>query len=279
MSGMRLLSVVVHDCAPSTWAQCERVMAAVTEVADVPLTLLAVPDYHHLGGNVAFDKRLDERRLRGDELALHGYSHVDDKPCSGLLARLERHVYTRGEGEFSAVNEVEARYRIDAGRAWFRHNRWPLHGFVAPAWLLSGDAWHVVRASGFEYTSTLRELVLLPGGGRPDIHLPSQPIVYSVSTWARRKLSLAWNGALMRLLSRADAPAVARIELHPWDANHADTRRSLQQALSLLLRDRQAKTTCEALRHWHRGQEASASRKLTDLLRPSSTSGHPSSIQ
>lgn len=272
---VRLLNVVIHDVAPATWARCERVMTAVREVADVPLTLLAVPDYHHLGGGLQFERALQARRQRGDEIALHGYSHLDEKPCSGLRERALRQFYTRGEGEFSALTEAEARYRIEAGKDWFRRNHWPLHGFVAPAWLLSPDAWHVVRNSGFAYTSTLREIILLPTDdtGRPSA-LKTQPIVYSTGSWWRRKLSLPWNAALAHRLTSDSGPAIARVELHPWDADHDDTRASFQQALWTLLREREACTTHDALRIWQR------SRQLLDeerwQVRPSSVSGHPS---
>ena len=273
----RLLNVVLHDVAPATWERCQRVMAALREVADVPLTLLAVPDYHHLGGGLDFERALHARRQRGDEIALHGYSHVDEKPCAGLRDRAVRRFYTRGEGEFSALTEAEARYRIEAGKAWFRRNHWPLHGFVAPAWLLSNAAWHVVRNSGFTYTSTLRELVLLPSEvDRKPAVLKSQPVVYSTGAWWRRKLSLPWNAALARRLASDAGPAIARIELHPWDADHHDICHSFQQALWTLLREREACTTHEALRIWQHSRQVFAE---TDWrVRPSSASGRPSSI-
>ena len=44
---MKSLCVVVHDVAEARRGGCERVIAAVREVAPVPLTLLAVPRFHH----------------------------------------------------------------------------------------------------------------------------------------------------------------------------------------------------------------------------------------
>ena len=47
------LCVVVHDVADARLAGCERVLAAVREVAPVALTLLAVPRFHHAAPTVA----------------------------------------------------------------------------------------------------------------------------------------------------------------------------------------------------------------------------------
>ena len=46
---------------------------------------------------------------------------------------------------------------------WFAKNRWPLSGFVAPAWLLGPGARQAVAERPFEYTATLRQLIHLPG--------------------------------------------------------------------------------------------------------------------
>ena len=40
------LAVVLHDVAPATQRACERTIAAIHQVAPIPITLLAVPRYH-----------------------------------------------------------------------------------------------------------------------------------------------------------------------------------------------------------------------------------------
>ena len=60
------ICVVLHDVAAGTQAACERVMRAVAEVADVPLTLLAVPRYHQQPSTAEFERWLDGRRRAGD---------------------------------------------------------------------------------------------------------------------------------------------------------------------------------------------------------------------
>ena len=86
---MRALCVSLHDVAPLTWAQCGSMLSAVAEVdATLPVTLLAVPNYHGLGDGMPewYRAWLAARTARGDEIALHGYTHRDDAPAAHTLA-------------------------------------------------------------------------------------------------------------------------------------------------------------------------------------------------
>jgi uncharacterized protein len=235
----RFVCIVLHDVAPSTRSACIRALKAIAEVAELPLTLLAVPSYHGEAPSSEFDAWLGQRQQRGDELALHGYTHRDDLPPEGPLDRLRRRTYTRGEGEFWALPETEARKRVDAGIAWFRDNGWPLRGFVAPAWLLGAQAWPALE--GFEYTTTLRQIVRLPDREQ----VTSQSIVYSTSSAWRRRLSLGWNAVVARKERRNP---LLRIELHPRDADFSAIRRSWQKILDHALRDRRAVTVSDFVR-------------------------------
>jgi len=238
----RFVCVVLHDVAASTRSACMRTLAAIAEVADVPTTLLAVPRYHGETPTPELVDWLAARSRKGDELALHGWSHRDELAPAGALDGLRRRVYTRGEGEFWALSEREATRRIEAGVAWFRENGWPLAGFVAPAWLLGPGAWQALAIPRFEYTATLRELVHLPGRRS----VKSQSVVYSTSSAWRRQSSLLWNAAVSRL-ERGNP--VLRLELHPRDADFAAVRRSWQKVLQRALRDRRAVTVAEFMRH------------------------------
>ena len=202
-----------------------RTLAAVAQVADVPVTLLAVPRYHGERSTPDLVDWLEARRRRGDELALHGWSHRDEQTPAGAVDGLRRRVYTRGEGEFWALSEREATRRIEAGIAWFREHGWPLAGFVAPAWLLGPGAWQALAMQRFEYTATLRELVHLPGRGS----VKSQSVVYSTSSAWRRQSSLLWNAVVARL-ERGNR--LLRIELHPRDGDFVQVRRSWQKVLA-----------------------------------------------
>jgi predicted deacetylase len=234
-----LACVVVHDVADATLAGCERVREAIAEVAPVPITWLAVPRYHDATPTAALERWLGERSHAGDELALHGWTHRDDGTPRGPVDRLRREVYTRGEGEFWAIDADEAARRIAAGRAWFDANGWPLAGFVAPAWLLGPGAWQAVRAQPLQYTATLRHLHLLPEGRR----LTSQSIVYSTSSAGRRASSVVWARVVE---ARVRRNSLLRLELHPRDADHAGVRRSWQRILATALREREALTVAQA---------------------------------
>ena len=238
----RFVCVVLHDVAAATRAACMRTLAAVAEVADVPTTLLVVPRHHGEPSTPELVEWLRLREKKGDELALHGWSHRDELVAAGFVDRLRRQVYTRGEGEFWGLSEREATRRIEAGIAWFREHGFPLAGFVAPAWLLGPGAWEALAMQRFEYTATLRELVHLPGRRA----VTSQSVVYSTSNAWRRQSSLLWNGVVARLERRNP---VLRIELHPRDADFAQVRRSWQRVLERALRDRRAVTVADFMRH------------------------------
>ena len=238
----RTVCVVLHDVAASTQGACLRVLDAVRDVAgEVPATLLVVPRFHGETPSSDFERWLDERVARRDELALHGLTHRDDGAPEGWIDRLRRSGYTRGEGEFWALSRDEALARIDTGLAWFARHRWPLAGFVAPAWLLGPGAREAVAQRPFEYTSTLRQLVHLPDGPA----ITSQSVVYSTSSAWRRATSLAWNALVARGVR---GNPLLRLELHPRDADFAPVRRSWQGILEAALADRTPATVADFMR-------------------------------
>jgi predicted deacetylase len=160
-----MLCVSIHDVASATWSDCLRLVEAVRAVADIPLTWLVVPHYHFRPEqSPAMEACLNVALERGDELALHGYSHLDTEAGSGgLRARFLRNVYTRREGEFAALTEAEARRRLELGLDWFAARGWTPTGFVPPAWLLGEGAWRALRDAPFAYTTTFSHFHCLPG--------------------------------------------------------------------------------------------------------------------
>jgi predicted deacetylase len=160
-----MLCVSIHDVAPATWSDCLRLVEAVRAVADIPLTWLVVPHYHFRPEqSPAMEACLNVALERGDELALHGYSHLDTEAGSGgLRARFLRNVYTRREGEFAALTASEARQRLELGLDWFAARGWRPTGFVPPAWLLGEGAWRALRDAPFAYTTTFSHFHCLPG--------------------------------------------------------------------------------------------------------------------
>lgn len=242
------LCLSIHDVAPSTWPACARLLAAVESVATVPVTLLVVPHYHRRDdGGAAFRRTLEQRLARGDELALHGYFHLDDgPPPRHWRERLLRTGYTAGEGEFSAMGAQAVRERLEAGRAWFAQRDWPLSGFVAPAWLMNAPTWAYLRGSGLRYTTTLRAFHRLEDGAR----VRAQSLVYSVRGRWRRDLSRLWNTALLQRQRRAP---LLRLSLHPADARYPEVVRHWQRLLARALTEgRVAMTKADFCRTWPR---------------------------
>lgn len=212
----RCVAVVLHDVAPATWPDYAPLLAALDEWR-VPLTLLVVPWWH--GGvrtarDAAFRAQMDARVRRGDEIALHGWRHLDEAPAPVTLGQWwRRRVLTDREGEFAALDGPGAALRMRRGRAALAACGWRAEGFVAPAWQLSGPAAAALAGQGFAYTSTRDALWLLPGR----VRLAAPCLVASARSAPRRWLSRHWNDTRARALGRA---SLVRLGLHPRDCAH-----------------------------------------------------------
>lgn len=232
----RALCVSIHDVAPATWRACEKLMAAVREVADIPMTLLVVPNYHHGSkptdiSDAEFTRALETERQRGCELALHGYTHWDDgPPPRNPYEYAKRNWYTAREGEFSALDVNEAARRIKLGLEWFGERGWKPEGFIAPAWLMSHGAWQALEKYDFYYACTLGHFHALPR--RETYRSPA--ITYSSrSTW-RRHFSYANAQTRITMCKIKNL----RVVLHPADAQHPEVLRHFQHIIGRLLRNR-----------------------------------------
>ena len=210
-----MLCVSIHDVAPATWDECARLAQALRSVGDIPLSWLVVPHYHRQAGEEGSMRAgLDAALARGDELVLHGYTHLDtERQAGGLRERFLRGVYTQSEGEFSALDADEARRRIGRGLDWFRARGWQSPGFVAPAWLLGPGAWEALPGFGFSYTTTFTRFHLLRE--RTSVFTPS--LVYTARNRSGRALSPVAGSIAARLLARAP---LMRLSLHPPDVRH-----------------------------------------------------------
>lgn len=240
----RALCIAVHDVAPATWPQCEALLALLDELGSPPVTLLVVPDYHRRGPverDLAFVRAIDRRLAHGDEVALHGYYHVDDGPVPhSPYEWLQRRYLTASEGEFSALTQHEAEQRIDAGLRMFQRLQWSTAGFVAPAWLLGDGARAALARTTVRYTSTHAHLEWLAVGRR--VHAPA--ISASARSGWRRWLSKRWL-ATAQMITR-DAPLL-RVALHPADAGDEALLAAWRALLGTLLIDRIALTKSDAL--------------------------------
>jgi predicted deacetylase len=191
-------------------------MTMLDEVGASPISLLVVPQFHYgvnVADDAAFVAAMNVRRARGDELILHGCFHVDDAPApTTVRGFLERRVATRAEGEFAALDERQAAWRIARGIELFERQQWPLAGFVPPAWLMSAGTRAALAhcRHAFDYV-TVRTGIW---------HLPewrferTANLWYSPDTSVRRAVSRL---AIAHELRRARELPLLRISLHPQD--------------------------------------------------------------
>lgn len=267
------LCVSIHDVAPATWDECSRLAQAMREVAPLPLTWLVVPAYQRAGGDPArMEAGLRQALAQGDELALHGYTHLDTAARGpGLSERFLRGSYSH-EGEFAALPADEAARRIQRGLDWFAERGWPVHGFVPPAWLMGEGAWQALRAFDFDYTTSFLRFHLLGAGStgpaRDGGAVLSPSLVYAARNRSGRLASPLLADALMLALARRP---LIRLSLHPPDVRHPRLLRHAQATLERLLATHTAMTkaafahrlTSTAPNSLHRASDAHPSRHST----------------
>ena len=240
----RAICIAIHDVAPATWPACEVLLHLVQRLGAPPATLLVVPDYHRRGSverDLSFIRAIDQRSARGDEIALHGYHHVDDGPAPHSPGEwLTRRVLTASEGEFASLTEHEAAIRIDAGLRMFGRLGWNVAGFVAPAWLLGDGARAALAKTRVRYTSTHAHLEVLEERRR----IAAPAISASTRSSWRRWSSVQWL-RLARIALR-DAPLV-RVALHPADVGDMRVLDAWRGLLAALLAERVALTKSAAI--------------------------------
>jgi predicted deacetylase len=231
------VAFVVHDAAPATWPECAALLQMLDELGARPVTILVVPHYHYRDP-IARDRRfvaaLDARLARGDELALHGFHHRDDEPPPRTLRGfIERRILTRKEGEFAALNEPAAAWRLEHGIEAFRALRWPLYGFVPPAWLLGEASRAAIDRCQypFRYVSARGGIHRLPQWR----FVRTANLCYSPDAAWRRALSQA---LIHTELLRAKRRSLVRVSLHPQDVRSAEALAQWRVLIERMLAER-----------------------------------------
>lgn len=265
MAEQSALLLVLHDIAPCNWRSYLPFVAAVDALGNIPMSWLVVPDFHRrnpLDSDPALLSFLEARLARGDELVLHGYQHCDSGPAPRHPADfLMRRIYTH-EGEFYRLSRDQALTRLDAGIAAFERHTWPLHGFVAPAWLMSTGTRQALRERPLSYTSSLRHLYRLP-----DFTAVSAPGL----VWSARS---AWRRGSSWMLNRWQETRwrhaqVIRLGLHPVDMHHELASTYWLAALQRLLEQGRVPLTKYA---WLNAQTSVSGSRGTSLSAPTSSS-------
>jgi predicted deacetylase len=229
----RSVVLVLHDVAPQTWQDYRPFVEAIDAMGQIPMTWLVVPDFHGadpVDKAPAFQRLMQSRLARGDELALHGYHHCDDGPTPRTARDFfMRRIYT-WEGEFYTLDYPQALQRLEAGLEAFERNGWPVHGFVAPAWLMSDGTRAALRQVPLDYTSDAQHLYRLPDFSPID----APGIVWSARSSWRRGLSKIISDHREAYLHNA---TTIRLGLHPVDMRHDFSRQYWLHTLERLLHD------------------------------------------
>jgi hypothetical protein len=175
---------------------------------------------------------------------LHGWRHLRPRPADEpILHRWIARAYTAGEGEFFDLHYDRARDLALRGRDALQQFGIDPSGFIAPAWLLGGEAEHAIRDLGFSYTTRISGVWDLQA---QRVH-PSQSLCWSVRAAWRRISSLAWNGLLFRRL--ASAPLL-RLAIHPADLEHPRIWAQIIRFTSQAVEERTPHTYCSWLANW-----------------------------
>ncbi len=154
--------VSVHDVSPSTADETAR-WCADADSFGIPVSLLVIPGPwrgRRLLDEPGYADVLRDRQVRGDELVLHGWTHLAG-PEGSRLRRFAGRLVARGAAEFAALDEAQAAQRLAAaadvlgqlGLVLGQPGRTAI-GFTPPGWLASAAAERALASAGFRYTTT-----------------------------------------------------------------------------------------------------------------------------
>jgi hypothetical protein len=239
-----LLVATVHDVAPRWLPEVQALRRALAAWGADRVTLLVVPHFHHGVRTVehaATMRWLVERRRAGDELALHGYHHVQHGAPRHLVDRVRARLWTAGEGEClrpaTSLATLLTRGRDELGELLPA-----APGFVAPAWLEPRGLPALLARHGFAWHETSRFVEALPSRRR----IEAPVIGFATRTPLRETLSLAWARALLTVAGPS-RPASLRLALHPADLSSPRVMGAVERVVRTAIATRQAATTTACL--------------------------------
>jgi hypothetical protein len=233
------IAVALHDIEPATFQRCALIRDWLDDHGVDRVTLLVIPacDLHPVGArSPEMTDWLQERRLRGDSIAQHGFHHVRrGGPARRTLAHARN-------SEFSGLDRKQTRRLVDAGWRVLKLAGIEPDGFVAPA---------------YAYTRALREELPLRfhwWAGLWRLHGPCSRMGASPA----RPLVPAWGLGTDSTLGRALSPPLIRaggllcgrtlrVDVHPADLEHPRHVLALERVLGRAGRRREAITYDELL--------------------------------
>ena len=240
----RALVVSIHDVSPLTMEPTRAILDELRGAGIARCSLLVVPDHHHRGhflGDKPFCDWLLACHNEGHEIVIHGYYHQRERrPGENLFQKLVTRSYTADEGEFYDIDGETALRLVNKAQGEFATLGLHPRGFIAPAWLLSGEGEQALRKAGIRYTTRLGSVLNLENNVKHD----SASMVYSVRSSWRRAASLAWNASLYH---RLKAAPLLRISIHPPDRDHPAVWAQILKYIALATKDRTPGTYLEWL--------------------------------
>ena len=229
-----MLLTSIHDVSPRFEREIDTLFDRLAPITGTNhLAMLVVPDYWGvapLQKSRSFQRKLRDWSGQGVEMFLHGWHHRADCLPHKRLDRVLGNFMTAGEGEFLAMDRLNAVQKMRDGRKLIEDIiSSPVSGFVAPAWLYGEGALEAMRDLQFSMAEDhLR--VWNPISGET---LASGPVV----TWASRSAvrtasSLAFARMAPAILSRFP---VARVAVHPGDVSKSSILTSIDHCMARLL--------------------------------------------
>jgi predicted deacetylase len=257
-AGPPLLAVAIHDVAPRWLPEVTALREALARWGVDRVTHLAVPHFHRgvrLVDHPATCRWLRDCAAAGDELALHGYHHLQRGTPAPLLDRLRARMWTAGEGECldpdGDLSDLLTRGRAELASIL----PFPAGslGFVAPAWLEPRGFSSLLSRLGFAWHETSRFVERVspsPSPARAPHRLFSPVIGFATRTPLRESLSVAWARLLLATTFSPSSPArlsTLRIAVHPADLHSSRVMSALERSVRRALTFARPVTTAELL--------------------------------
>ncbi|MCB1122205.1 MAG: polysaccharide deacetylase family protein [Verrucomicrobiae bacterium] len=234
ITGQKQLIISYHDLHPGSWKSCQRFINRCKEMGADKWSLLVIPQYHGAPAfteDSEFTAWLKSLPPENFDLCLHGYFHKAEAVRGGWFQQMKGNVYTTGEGEFYQLNQEQAASKLRDGLGLFESSGLEVHGFTAPAWLVSKEAREAISEYGFQY-NTLWDGVELPASR---IFVKAPTLVYSSRNAWRRFVSRIWIN-LFHAVKRNSH--FLRLAVHPIDFEYPAIENHLYRVLEKALRDR-----------------------------------------